>query len=426
MNNKKNKMENNVQVQDIMTKYKPKRLEDYHQHAREKKRIQSWFEKGFRGKKRNLFIFGKPNVGKTTLLSLFIKRFGWDAFIVSSSEIFSSHAKTIRAKLSNLSNNNSVKQYFSVKKRHACFIVEDFDHSHVGTVNLLKYILKMEKCVPCIFVAQDTSIFHSVSSLRQRTLIVELPLLSFIERRSFTEKISKREKLTSNIGKDKQQKIASCSRTCFDILKVFQSVQKTKTVCFEKSDSFEANKCRAVRKLIEQTKELTTEEKERIYSFDPSHISQILFENIPIFDIKEGSEIKSQDILRAMELFIQGKMSDSFVFSHQKWELALYSEFCNLGLSTLYEGRIPDGWIDMPKFNSKSCQYYYQLKSQQSIQQKFGKSKEFNFLLCDNILHSIIQSKKDLLHQMDVLGLSKKEVNALKRLSLSTISKIKF
>ena len=249
-------MENNVQVQDIMTKYKPKRLEEYHQHAREKTRIQAWFEKGFRGKKRNLFIFGKPNVGKTTLLSLFIKRFGWDAFIVSSSEIFSSHAKTIRAKLSNLSNNNSVKQYFSVKKRRACFIVEDFDHSHVGTVNLLKYILKMEKCVPCIFVAQDTSIFHSVSSLRQRTLIVELPLLSFIERRSFTEKISKREKLTSNIGKDKQQKIASCSRTCFDILKVFQSVQKTKTVCFEKSDSFEANKCRAVRKLIEQTKEL--------------------------------------------------------------------------------------------------------------------------------------------------------------------------
>ena len=415
-----------VSIENWIETYSPKTLNDYKHHIHQKSKIDTWFKYS---NTMTLFLYGQMNVGKTTLIKLFLKKYNIEVFEVGVDDLYSVHLKNTKTKLVNLSNNNSVHQYFTQNKTY--MLLENFSAEHNGFMNFLKFTYTLDKCIPIIVISNDLpKNLYSIPQFKSKTECIYLPKLKMNDIFNFISTILEKEKF--KMDNSIIWNISKSSQTLFEAMQlVIQYITKELlqpntqkenpqiNLNWETTDCFyHKNKNKLVSTLVSTKKDLDFNEKLRIWSCDPSHMTQIFYENVPTNNLS--------NTLLGMEHYIFSKICESYIYSHQEPEAVKFSQFLEINLLNLYSDELPLNWVDIPKINSKSCQHYYQLKSQQIIHHKFGKSSKYTYLICDNLLHDITKGKKQREKIMNKYNLVRSDINAIKRLSITKIPKIKF
>lgn len=404
---------------------KPQNLQEYGKHhTHQRNQIVKWL-KGFKRSAPVLVISGPANIGKTTLLNLILKQHNYTPLTVCTSDCFSKNLPTVKESIKNVLHKNSVGQYFTTQKH--CIVIDDYESSHTGVQNLMKFLGsgKLKLKTP-LFVCTQEPNCTIPQILRKQT--VKMPYLQPLQIVEFLKSILKREKIKiENDGTLWQ--IAKTVKNTFDAIdilynaynqNVLESFDKMSSFLKSKSERdkiFSDNKYLLIKKLISEKDTLTQDEKVVIWSQDYSHVSQVLFENAPIKNLEKHAHV--------LESFLIGKECEACIYSHQQWDMYQYMENMDISLLNMYDG-IPMGFNPIPKTNSKSCQHFYQLKSQQAIHFKFGKSDTKTYQMCDVILHNVLKNKKGRKKFIEKHGLTPANINAVKRLSLTKYPKIKF
>lgn len=419
----------------LHTKYAPSNFAEYGHHSDQCEKVLAWFKNPY----RILVLHGPANSGKSTFLKLAIQRANYVACMQSASELFADHMKEFKCTIERFSQKRSLDQYFTRKQKN-CIVIEDYDPTKPSSQNILKHIQKMtteshknkKGLIPIILC---TSAIPRKVSFDPRPCYVSLPLPFARDLQSFIQRVLKGEKL--ELSDELSNLISSSSRvkSCFDVLHVIQGLQSRKCVAYDahivrneieqfntSSLTTTGTKETILRRAIEKcTSESTNMDRVvELQACDANYASQVLFENAPCPDFSEP-----QARLR-FECSIAAKQCESLVYSLQQWELYEYIQYFDAQFLHLYKGKVPPVYDKIPKINSKSCQHFYQLKSQQIIYQKFAKSDMRTYMLCDSLLCQLTKNKKERNAFMEKNHIDRSDVNAIKRLSLSKYKKIKF
>lgn len=419
----------------VHTKYVPSNFNDYGHHSDQQKKVLSWFLKPT----RLLVLHGPSNSGKSTFIKLAIKSANYVACIQSATELFADHMKEFKCTIERFSRRSSLVQYFSQHKKN-CIVIEDYDPTKPSSQNILKYIQKLTKewhskkkgIIPIILCT--TTIPRNIS-FEPRPCFISLPLPTNVELYNFVQKVCDKEAIALS---DKHAKMIAHSnriRSCFDVLHIVRSLQSqncdtyTDKIVNDEIENFNSSslhvfttKEQMLRDVIQKSS-LESSNKEHILALkhcDSNYSSQVLFENAPIKNLSDPM------MKLRFECCIAAKQCEAMVYSLQQWEMYDYIQYFDAQLLSMYEGQIPHNYNPIPKINSKTCQHFYQLKSQQIIHQKFAKSDTMTYKLCDSLLCQLTKNKKERKLFMEQNGIDRSDVNAIKRLSLTKYKKIKF
>lgn len=426
---------NNVRSMSLHTKYAPSNFKEYGHHSDQLKKVLAWFQKPH----RILVLHGPANSGKSTFLKIAIQCANYVACIQSANELFADHMKEFKCTLERFSQKRSLDQYF-VRKQKNCIVIEDYDPTKQGSQNILKFIQKMttdshKKKKGIIPIILCTSAIPRKVSFEPRPCFVSLPLPSERELYSFIQKVCRGEQLDLSDTLIRVISKSSQIKSCFDALHFIQGIRSHKCTVFDdefirsKIEQFntsslglKGSKESTLQRAIEQcTLESTNMDNiTGLQACDSNYASQVLFENLPCCDFSDPA------VILRLECCIAAKQCESIVYSLQQWELYDYIMYFDAQLLSLYKGKIPPAYNQIPKINSKSCQHFYQLKSQQIIHQKFAKSDTRTYMLCDSLLCQLTKKKKERTQFMEFNNIDRSDVNAIKRLSLSKYKKIKF
>ena len=419
----------------LHTKYAPSTFAEYGHHSDQREKVLAWFKKPY----RILVLHGPANSGKSTFLKLAIQSAKYVACIQSASELFADHMKEFKCTIERFSQKRSLDQYF-IHKQKNCIVIEDYDPTKPGSQNILKHIQKMtadshKKKKGLIPIILCTSAIPRKVSFEPRPCFVSLPLPSASDLQSFIQRVLKGEPLALNDALIHLISSSNRVKSCFDVLHVIQGLQSRECVVYDahivrnEIDNFNTSsltmtgtKETVLRRAIEQcTSESTNmEHVAELQACDSNYASQVLFENAPCPDFSDPA------VKLRFECIIAAKQCESMVYSLQQWELYEYIQYFDAQFLPLYKGKVPPVYDQIPKINSKSCQHFYQLKSQQIIHQKFAKSDTRTYMLCDSLLCQLTKNKKERNAFMEKNKIDRSDVNAIKRLSLSKYKKIKF
>lgn len=427
-------------------KHRPSTFSEYRHHTPQQIKILAWFKKPV----RLLVLHGSVNVGKSVFIHIAAKEAGYTHFTKGASDLYGDHFKQFKNMLQRFSYKNALDQYFAVKQKN-CIIIEDFDNTKPACQSLFKYLqtittqVHKEKrpMIPIILCTQNTP---QNISFDPRPCFIRLPypvprdLYLCVHSLCHKENIPLQDSHKWVIANN--HKI----RTCFDIIDVMRrisqriqnehnqqdksetEVSKTEVseivskelTNFHSVATNDSTKEQALIQCIKTKQPLSKNDQARlIQSGDANYFSQTVFENAPI------DKFSDPQVQLAFDCFLLGKSCETLVYSRQRWDLYEYTQYFEEKLIGVYDG-LPSNYNKIPKINSKSCQHFYQVKSQQQIHQKFAKSDRYTYKLCDSLLSQLIKSKKERNAIMEEKDISRSDVNAIKRLSLSKYKKIKF
>ena len=416
-------------TQNIFEKYRPCSLGElrFHHHA-----IEKLTKHVIKPKNRRLVVLhGKGNVGKTKLITLFLKHHKVTPTIIDSCELYAKNMKHIKQLIWNLCHNNGVNQYFS-KAQKQCLVIENLRHD---SMPILKYLASF-KCIPCPVII-STRLQPNSISYTPRPVFIYMSPLSLKEKELYIIRLLQQERI--RVDPTDIEEISKYVTTYFDILNCFQAMislkknrgdQETITLSSQtiseilqsqvaRTDSL-INKKEQFKDLIQNHSTKTSEEIQQIWEYETTYMNQVLFDNMPL-----KTSLTETDKLR-LDCFLMGKKCEAFLYTHQCWDLYSYLPILNLCLLHFYTKKAPQRIEYIPRINSKLCQHYYQKKTKQSITSIFGSSSLFMYLLCDCILFHVFAGKKTRKEFMTEHNLERKQINEIKRLSLSAYPKIKY
>ena len=415
--------------QNIFEKYNPCSLDQlhFHQHVIEKLRKHVIKPKN---RRRLIVLHGKGNLGKTKLISIFLKHHKFTPTIIDSCELYAKNMKHIKQLVRNIFNNNGVNQYFS-KIQKQCLVIENFRHD---SMPILKYLGSF-KCIPFPVII-STRLQPNSISYTPRPIFLYMSPLSLKEKQTYISRLLKEECV--NVDPTDVEEICKCVTTYFDILNCFQAMMSLKnnranqnnnslssqTIAdilqsqVVRADSL-INKKEQFKDLIQNHSTKSSEEIQQIWEYETTYMNQVLFHNMPLKSLTQMDKLR-------LDCFLMGKKCESFLYTHQCWELYSYLPILNLCLLHFYTQNSTQRVECVPRINSKLCQHYYQKKTKQSITSIFGSSSVFMYLLCDCILFHVFAGKKKRKEFMTEHNLERKQINEIKRLSLTTYPKIKY
>lgn len=415
----------------LHTKYAPSDFAQYGHHTDQCKRVLTWFQNPC----RILVLHGPANSGKSTFLKLAIRRANYDSCITSASQLFADHMKEFKCMIERFSQKRSLDQYFA--KRKNCIVIEDYDSTKPGSQTILKYIQKMtaeshkkkKGIIPIILCTTD---IPRKITFEPRPCFVSIPLPTTRDLDSFLRRVRNGEQLA--LSDDLVALISNSTRvkSCFDALHVIQGLQsrncgvydativRDEIAHFHSSSHVHPGSKEIILRHAIEGHTTNMDNVAKLQECDLNYASQVLFENAPCPNFFDPA------VQLRFECCITAKQCESMIYSLQQWDLYEYIQYFDAQLLPLYNGKIPTGYDQIPKINSKTCQHFYQLKSQQIIHQKFAKSDIRTYMLCDSLLCQLTKNKKERKTFMEENHIERNDVNAIKRLSLSKYKKIKF